>query len=56
MFQIGNYNFISRPQPKEQTDELQCTLCNETFTDIYYMNIHQEIHHSNIEELETEEK
>ncbi|XP_045453835.1 uncharacterized protein LOC123663180 [Melitaea cinxia] len=40
---------VLRPQPKEQTNTLQCTLCNETFTDVYYMNIHQEIHHSNSE-------
>ncbi|XP_052753668.1 uncharacterized protein LOC113523527 [Galleria mellonella] len=33
-------------EEEEHTNSLQCKLCNETFTDDYYMNIHQEIHHS----------
>ncbi|KAM3960163.1 uncharacterized protein ACR2FA_005794 [Aphomia sociella] len=38
---------ISKSEADEQdTDSLQCKLCNETFTDLYYMVIHQEIHHT----------
>ncbi|XP_046973537.1 zinc finger protein 624-like isoform X1 [Vanessa cardui] len=47
---------VLRPQTKEQTNELKCAHCEETFSDVYYMNIHQEIHHSNSEENEADDK
>ncbi|CAH0722939.1 unnamed protein product, partial [Brenthis ino] len=42
---------VLRPQSKEPAQELKCTSCNETFTDVYYMNIHQEIHHNTEESV-----
>ncbi|XP_045760739.1 uncharacterized protein LOC123864388 isoform X2 [Maniola jurtina] len=37
---------VLRPQPPEQPIKLKCKHCDETFTDMYYMSIHQMIHHS----------
>lgn len=28
----------------EQTEELKCSICQETFTEIYYLEIHKETH------------
>ncbi|XP_050350111.1 uncharacterized protein LOC126773314 isoform X2 [Nymphalis io] len=47
---------VLRPQMKEEINELKCEFCHEKFSDVYYMNIHQEIHHSNSEENEADDK
>ncbi|XP_059049087.1 uncharacterized protein LOC131844268 [Achroia grisella] len=46
----------SKPENSEENNEdsaadlLRCKVCNDTFSDVYYLNIHEEIHHTTTSE------
>ncbi|XP_023955024.2 uncharacterized protein LOC112058421 isoform X2 [Bicyclus anynana] len=48
-------NDVIRPQPPDEP-KLKCTHCDETFTDMYYVTIHQEIHHSTAASRKTDKQ
>ncbi|CAH2267833.1 jg5769 [Pararge aegeria aegeria] len=43
---LKNLDDALRPKLQDATNKLKCAHCDETFTDMYHVMIHQEIHHS----------